>query len=207
MALSERAMLVRNERVAFASFMNQTMPAVARWREREAEVLASAPQPDYLSPVPEAAGHGRSASHSLPSASVGFFGNPAVAKPPYFYESLTVWRLISGNHRELARGVGMFASYARAAAHAESIRDAAPRLTVTLVQHRGTGALGWYASLGSRPVMMTPAWHRTARDRDRSVATALQALGGAKILAAAAQHGHRHLTESVPTDVLTGQLR
>lgn len=117
--------------------MNQGMSAVARWREREAEVLASAPQ--------------------------------------------------------------------RAAAHAESIRDAASRLSVALVEHPGTGSLGWYASIGSRPVMMTPAWHRTARDRDRSVATALQALDGAKILAAA-QHGHRHLSETVPADVLTGHL-
>jgi len=187
--------------------MNQTMPAVARWREREAEVLASPPQLDYVSPLADAAGRGRPASQSFPVVSAGFFGNPGGAKALNIHESFTVWRLISGNHRELARGVGMFAGYARAAAHAESIRDAAPSLIVTLVQHPGTRALGWYASLGSRPVMMTPAWHRTARDRDRSVVTALQALAGAKILPSAAQHGHRHLTESVPTDVLTGQLR
>ncbi|WP_157372252.1 hypothetical protein [Arthrobacter sp. Soil736] len=186
--------------------MNQGMPAVARWREREAEVLASGPQLDYISPLLVVASRVRSAVHSFPSASAVSFGNPGVAKPPNFQEILTVWRLISGNQRELARGVGIFTDYARAAAHAGSIRDAAPRLSITLVKHPGTRSLGWYASIGSRPVMMTPAWHRTARDRDRSVATALQALGGAKILAAAAQHGHRHLSESVPTDVLTGQL-
>jgi hypothetical protein len=186
--------------------MNQRMPAVSRWREREAEVLALGPQLDNVSLLPEVTRSNHSASNSTSHASAAHLGRQGFAKHHSVHEIFTVWRLISGNHRELARGVGMFSGYARAAAHAQSVRDAASSLTVTLVQHPGMGALGWYASLGSRPVMMTPAWQRTARDRDRSVATALMALRGAKILASAAQHGHRHLTESVPADGLNRQF-
>ena len=64
----------------------------------------------------------------------------------------------------------------------------------------------WYASLGSRPVMVTPAWQRSARDRDRSVLTAVRALAGARILAKTAQHGHRHLSEVPLVDSPGGHL-
>lgn len=92
----------------------------------------------------------------------------------------------------------------RAAAHAESIRDAASRLSVALVKHPGTGSLGWYASIGSRPVMMTPAWHRTRSRPLRGHGPA--GAGRGKNTCPAAQHGHRHLSETVPADVLTGHL-
>lgn len=180
--------------------MNPRVPAVSRWWERESEVLASPPQLEYTSPLPEVAVLSRPAGKSLPTASAASFGNEGFAGPRSFNEVFTVWRLISGNHRELARGAGMFTSYAVAAAHAQSISGAVSGLSVTLVKHPDTGGYGWYASLGSQPVLLTPTWQRSARDRDRSLATALGALGGAKILATVARHGHRHLTGSFVAD-------
>lgn len=154
-----------NERIAFASFMNPRVPAVSRWWERESEVLASPPQLEYTSPLPEVAVLSRPAGKSLPTASAASFGNEGFAGPRSFNEVFTVWRLISGNHRELARGAGMFTSYAVAAAHAQSISGAVSGLSVTLVKHPDTGGYGWYglpritacpadpdvATLGARP--------------------------------------------------------
>ena len=182
-----------NERIAFTSFINQRVPAVDRWREREAEIFDSPLEPDYASPVPGLAHRGRGDTAALPAPLAPMAHQPA-ARPHPFNQSFTVWRLISANHREIARGAGMYADYAEAAAHAQRVRDAVPFLTVTFIRRAATGEYGWYASFGTCPVLLAAAWHRTARDRDRSAATALQALGGAKILATAARHGQRHLS-------------
>lgn len=107
-----------------------------------------------------------------------------------------MWRLISVNHQELIRGLGMFPGYAHAAAHADSARDITPSLTVTLMRYSGTGKVGWYALPRSRPVMLAAAGQRTARERDRED----------NILATAARHGHRRLTGSAHTDFPHGQL-
>lgn len=181
-----------NERIAFTSFIAQRVPAVARWQEREAEILDSPVEQDYASPVPDLARRGRTDASTLPAPLIPIASRPA-AKPHPFNQAFTVWRLISANNREIARGAGMYADYAEAAAHAQRVRDAAPLLTVTFIRRTGRGEYGWYASFGKCPVLLAAAWHRTARDRDRSAATALQALGGAKILATAARHGLRHL--------------
>jgi len=183
---------VPNERIAFTSFITQRVPAVARWQEREAEILDSPVEPDYASPVPDLARRGRLDASALPAPLAPMAHRPD-AKPHPFSQSFTVWRLISANNREIARGAGMYADYAEAAAHAQQVRDAAPLLTVTFLRRTGRGDYSWYASFGKCPVLLAAAWHRTARDRDRSAATALQALGGAKILATAARHGLRHL--------------
>lgn len=204
-ALAKGRPPVPNERIAFTSFINQRVPAVDRWREREAEIFDAPLEPDYASPVPDLAWRGRADTATLPAPLAAMAHRPA-AKPRFFNQSFTVWRLISANHREIARGAGMYADYAEAAAHAQRVRDAAPLLTVTFIRRAATGEYGWYASFGECPVLLAAAWHRTARDRDRSAATAVQALGGAKILATASRHGRRHLSGTFVLDPLDQEL-
>lgn len=57
---------VPNERMAFASFMNQKMPAVLQWRGREPEMLSPPRQLEHVSPLTEVACRGQSADCSLP---------------------------------------------------------------------------------------------------------------------------------------------
>lgn len=116
----------------------------------------------------------------------------------HFNQPLVVWRLISGNHRELGRGVGLFPSYAAAATNATTAREAAQELAITFVYHRLTREFGWYASLREHPVLMASAWYPTIRDRDRSALTALDLLGGARLLDTVIRHGHRHLPVDLP---------
>lgn len=188
-----------NERIAFTQFINPRMPAISRWREREEELMASPQDLDFPSPLLGLADRRQAANFTQAAAPLML---RQTGKPPNFNETFIVWRLISANHRELARGAGVFPDYAQAAARAESVRDAAANLRVTLVRRSRTGELAWHAALGGRPVVLAAAWHRSARDRDRSLATALQALGGARILATVARHGHRHLTDTSLADSL-----
>ncbi len=111
----------------------------------------------------------------------------------HFNQPLVVWRLISGNHRELGRGVGLFPSYAAAAAHAAAIQGHASELIVTFIQSQPARQFGWYATYQDRPVLMASAWYPTVRDRDRSAQAALDLLGGARLLTTVIRHGHRHL--------------
>lgn len=186
---------VPNERISFTTFINQSAPAVTRWKERETECLTSLPQPEYVSRLEDL--NGRAQPTPVPSRSgKSTSTQPMLRKPSNFGEVFTVWRLISGNHRELARGAGMFPGYLQAAAHAQRVRDDADLLAVTFMRHRATGELGWYGSLGARPVIFAAAWHRTARERDRAASSALLALRGAKITAVAVKHGHRHLSDT-----------
>lgn len=118
----------------------------------------------------------------------------------HFNQPLVVWRLISGNHRELGRGVGLFPSYAAAAAHATAALGAAKELTLTFVQSQSTLEFGWYASLRDRPVLMASAWYPTIRDRDRCALAALDLLGGARLLETVIRHGHRHFPVELPPE-------
>ncbi|HEU4667514.1 MAG TPA: hypothetical protein VFS79_07615 [Arthrobacter sp.] len=119
----------------------------------------------------------------------------------HFNQPLVVWRLISGNHRELGRGVGAFTSYAAAAANATAAQWSASELAVTFVQRQATKELGWYASLRDRPVLMACAWYPTVRERDRSALAALELLGGARLLETVIRHGHRHLPVSMSSEL------
>lgn len=121
-----------------------------------------------------------------------------VRRMDHFNQPLVVWRLISGNHRELARGVGLFPSYEAAAAHATTVQRAATELAITFVQGRPSREFGWYASLRDRPVLMAGAWYPTVRDRDRGAVAALELLAGARVLETIIRHGHRHLPVEPP---------
>ena len=128
--------------------------------------------------------------------------NQSVRRMDYFNRPLVVWRLISGNHRELGRGVGLFASYAAAAANATAAQRAAQELTITFVRSQTAREFGWYASLRGRPVLMASTWYPTIRDRDRSALAALDLLGGARLLETVICHGHRHLPVEFPPELL-----
>ncbi|MFP3461105.1 hypothetical protein R5O87_09670 [Arthrobacter globiformis] len=186
-----------NERIAFTSFTNRSVPAVVRWKEREAEVLASLPQPAH---TPRHAGL---RERHFPAAPV-LQPQPLRAvqrltrRLPGVPEPLTVWRLVSGNHRELGRGAGTFDTQALAVTHAQSLIDEAHRLSVSFVRHAGTGKLGWYAGLGYRPLLLAPAWYGTTRDCERSAATALVALQAAVISPSVVKYGPRYGVDDVP---------
>lgn len=117
----------------------------------------------------------------------------------HFNQPLVVWRLITGNHRELGRGVGLFPTYAAASANASAAQEAAHELSVTFVQSQLTREFGWYASLRDRPVLMASAWYPTVKERDRSALAALELLGGARLLATVIRHGSRHLPATLPS--------
>lgn len=183
-----------NERIALTSFMNRAAPAVARWKERESEVLASVPYPDFMPKNSELLHRHRPAAPLIQSPSQV----PAqlmTKRLPGYREPLTIWRLISGNHRELGRGAGTFPSQVLAARHAQSAIDHASALQVSFIQHPDTRAYGWYAGYGIRPLLLAPAWFGTARDCERSAASALLALQDATISAAVAKHGPRYVAE------------
>lgn len=123
----------------------------------------------------------------------------------HFNQPLVVWRLISGNHRELGRGVGLFPSYAVAAANASAAQKAVRDLTITFVQNQEARDYGWYASVRGRPVLMASAWSPTIRDRDRSALAALDLLGGARLLETVIRHGHRHLPVEFTPEPLSAE--
>ncbi|MFE5836367.1 hypothetical protein [Arthrobacter sp. NPDC056493] len=184
-----------NERIALTSFKDQAAPAVARWKERETEVLASVPHPGFTLRNPQLLYRHRPAVPLVqPHAPVA--PRPLTRRVPGYREPVTIWRLISGNHRELGRGAGTFASEALAVSHAQSALDHASTLKVSFIRHPDTGTYGWHAGSGSRPLIMAPAWYGTARDCEKSAASALRALMDATISAAVAKHGPRYATES-----------
>lgn len=195
-----------NERIAFTHFTSGAIAAAVRWKERNTEVLASLPQPAQ---IPKHASLRESHSPAAP-----FFHPqplPAVRrltrKLPGVPEPLTVWRLVSGNHRELGRGAGTFDTQVLAAAHAQSLLDAAQHLRVSFVRHSGTGKFAWYAGLGYGPMLLAPAWFGTTRDCERSAAAALAAMHGAIISTSVVKYGPRYDVDDVPAVAPELQLR
>ncbi|MFF2318284.1 hypothetical protein ACFVTE_18700 [Arthrobacter sp. NPDC058097] len=186
-----------NERIAFTSFTSRSVPAVVRWKEREAEVLASLPQPAHTPRHANLQDRHHPAGPGLQSQPV-----PAVQRLtrrlPGVAEPLTVWRLVSGNHRELGRGAGSFDTHAMAVTHAQFLINEANRLTVSFVRHAGTGKIGWYAGLESRPLLLAPSWYGTARDCERTAATALLALQDAAISGSVVKYGPRYDIDHSP---------
>lgn len=184
-----------NERIALTSFMNRAVPAVARWKQRETEVLTSIPQPDYRPRNAELLHRHRPAAPLLlsPSSAPVPLTNSMIKELPSFREPLTIWRLVSGNHRELGRGLGTFTSEELAAEDAKPAIEHARRLGISFIRQAGTGAFGWYAGRGTRPLLLAPAWYGTPRECERSADLALQALQQATISAAVVKHTARYM--------------
>ncbi|WP_157769006.1 hypothetical protein [Pseudarthrobacter sulfonivorans] len=200
--------IISNERISFTSLVSQALPAATRWKERELAVFSAGVQHGHVSALPSLNVRQRltnpveqptevlAQAVRLPAI------HQLVRRMDHFNQPLVVWRLISGNHRELGRGVGLFPSYAVAAANATAAQKAAQDLTITFVQNQQARDYGWYVSLRGRPVLMASAWYPTIRDRDRSALAALDLLGGARLLETVIRHGHRHLPVEFPPELL-----
>lgn len=185
-----------NERIAFTSFSSRSVPAVVRWKEREEEFLASLPQPAYAPGRARLQGRYLPAGTAIQSPPPKSPPLPAVQrltrKLPGLPEPVTVWRLVSGNHRELSRGAGTFDTQALALANAQSLIAEAQRLSISFVRHAVTGKFGWYAGRDYRPLLLAPSWYGTARDCERSAASALLALQAAVISSSVVKYGPRY---------------
>lgn len=99
-----------------------------------------------------------------------------------------VWRLLSANNRELARGVGSYrtADDARMAASVVVARaaEAVPTLVFDPERHHG-----WSASIEGVPVMIAPSWHQSRRTNRLNLDKALMTLRRADVGGAAATIG------------------
>ncbi|MCX6498976.1 MAG: hypothetical protein NTU93_09260 [Arthrobacter sp.] len=188
---------ISNERISFTSLVSQALPAAIRWKERESAVFGATVQQGHASALPSLNTRHQPAEILLPVSRPPAV-QPLVRRMDHFNQPLVVWRLISGNHRELGRGVGLFPNYQAAAANATLARDGAGELAITFVYRRPTREFGWYASLWDRPVLMASVWYPTIRDRDRSALAALDLFGGARLLSTVIRHGHRHLGVELP---------
>ena len=94
-------------------------------------------------------------------------------------EGRSVWQLVSGNNRQLARGVGIHSTFESARAHAQSVIDSRAELTVEHVSEAGRGVYGWFATLAGVPVMTCARWYLTDRDRRHSSDIATRSLSTA----------------------------
>jgi len=177
-----------NARILFTSFVNRAIPAAERWRERELEIAGFLPEADTT-------GMGLVGSQSLLVLRSGT-GQPArsmVRRMTDFRNPSLVWRLVSNNHRELARGIGMFEDFSEALSSAIGVQKSAGELNPVPVRHPATGAYGWVAWLGPKPVLMGSHWHLTAQDRDKLARVALSAFAEARLADKPMKHGQRHL--------------
>jgi hypothetical protein len=177
-----------NARILFTSFVNRAIPAAERWRERELEIAGFLPEADTTV-------RGPAGSQALLIVRSGT-AQPArsmVRRMTDFRNPSLVWRLVSNNHRELARGIGMFEDFSEARSHAVGVQKSAGELNPVPVRHPSTGAYGWVAWLGIKPVLMGSHWHLTAHDRDRLVGVALSAFAEARLADKPVKHGQRHL--------------
>ncbi|GAA4050754.1 hypothetical protein GCM10023063_43230 [Arthrobacter methylotrophus] len=201
-----RGVTISNERISFTSFVSRALPAATRWNERELAVLGAAVQDGYVPTLAPLSKRQQLTQLVLQYAEVLVqaprlqSNHQMVRRMDHFNQPLVVWRLISGNHRELGRGVGLFPDYAAAAAHARSVQRAVGELTITFVQSQPAREFGWYASLRGRPVLTASSWYPTIRERDRSAAAALDLLGAARLLETVIRHGHRHLSVELSSE-------
>lgn len=171
-------------RILFTSFFNQLVPAAERWAQREVEIA------ELLAHSQLAGALAAGALHGHLHADVPVW-RPLVRSLPRYDQPSFIWRLVSSNHRELARGVGMFDSYQEAAAHAAQAQGEAALRVVPL--HRPVdGLYGWVAVAGGRPLVSCSQWYPLAADRDRAAAFAMERLPQARIAEKPAKHGQRH---------------
>ena len=95
------------------------------------------------------------------------------AKPVH---GIVVWQLVSGNSRQLARGVEIHETFEDARDNATSVLNGGPALAVQRVTEAGRGMYGWFASLDDNPVMTCARWYPTDRDSRRSIDLAIRSI-------------------------------
>lgn len=204
--------ILSNERISFTCLVSQALPAATRWKERELAVFDATVQHGHISALPSLDSRQRVTNIverpvDTPVQTPRIQAiQQLVRRMDHFNQPLVVWRLITGNHRELGRGVGLFPSYAAASENASAAQEAAHELVLTFVQSQLTREFGWYASLRGRPLLMASAWYPTVKERDRSALAALELLGGARLLETVIRHGSRHLPVTLPPESEPGAV-
>ncbi|MCG2620358.1 hypothetical protein LVY72_00345 [Arthrobacter sp. I2-34] len=179
-------------RILFTSFFNQLVPAAERWAQREveiAELLAHAGAAGALAATVGTAAAG-ALRGQLPADAPAW--QPLVRSMPRYDEPSFIWRLVSSNHREQARGIGMFDSYQEAAAHAAQVQAEAAALSIVPLHRPVDGLYGWVAVASGRALLSCSQWYPLAAERDRAAVAALERLPQARIAEKPAKHGQRH---------------
>lgn len=165
---------VRSGRIGFFAHEPQSgpepPPVVRKWLDHEQTILAAL----------QASGQASATTEWSP-------GDPWV-----------VWRLLSGNNREIGRGVGVYRSLDSARAAAERVMSGADRFEATYVFDRHVSH-GWCLRLDSTPVVVSPLWHRSRRVNRLNLETVRLTLGRAEVNDVATQLGLiRNRTVTLP---------
>jgi hypothetical protein len=92
-----------------------------------------------------------------------------------------VWRLLSGNNRELARGIGVHSSSASARAEAQRTIDHVDKLEALTVFAGNHGEHAWVLHLEGEPMLISPRWHRSRRTNRDNLGVAVAAIGNARL--------------------------
>jgi len=88
----------------------------------------------------------------------------------------TVWQLVSGNNRELARSAGLYAGFRAASDSAERTIQSLPSATVRPVVDESRGLKGWYLAVDEVPVVICSRWYLADRERSQAVKLAASSL-------------------------------
>ncbi len=116
------------------------------------------------------------------SSVVGAHALTMPSMSPSSLDGSAVWQLVSANNRELARGVGIHATFEEARQHAERVVGSGAALQIAPVSESGRGVYGWYASIDGEPVMTCSRWYVTDRDRRHSAELAARSIATAVLL-------------------------
>jgi hypothetical protein len=149
-------LLTRTGRIAF--FVHERVatrgvpPLIGHWLQHEQAMLAALRAPRTVPP---------STGWKPGSASV-------------------VWRLLSGNNREVGRGVGVYPTIAAARAVAERAVAEAEFAEALLAFDRES-AHGWCLRLDGVPMVIAPGWHRSRRTNQLNLDTVRATLGRADV--------------------------
>jgi hypothetical protein len=99
-----------------------------------------------------------------------------------------VWRLLSGNNREIGRGVGVYGSLTAARTAAERAMVESERAQPAYVFDRRSSH-GWCLRLAGEALVVSPLWHRSRRSNRLNLATVRVTLGRAEVNNVATQLG------------------
>ncbi len=182
-------------RILFTSFFNRLVPAAERWAQREveiAELLAHSGTPGVLAAGVATVGSLAAGTLRGRRPDDTPARQPLVRSLPRYDEPSFIWRLVSSNHREQARGIGMFDSYLEAVTHAARVQADAAALTIVPLRRPSDGMHGWVAVASGRTMLSCSQWYSLAADRDRAAVAALERLPQARLAEKPAKHGQRH---------------
>lgn len=126
-------------------------------------------------------------------------GTPTLGSPPAWRLGApwTVWRLLSANNRELARGVGVQPSMEAARRAAAAVIARAPDAVPTFVFDPDR-AHGWCVTIDGQPVLIAPSWHQSRRTNRLNLDKALVTLHSADVNGTAAVIGQMARVRPMP---------